>query len=126
MFLLCFLFKSCFFIDWVFILLLYKYFLLDANMEEVDLDNDMSSVLGPKRLDFEVIDFDQFGVQPPDLPLSEDSKHEGKKTKLNHGMVSLHDKNVGVVLEQGWSFAYCYSVVLVYFYLMLGGKYYCI
>ncbi|XP_024381967.1 uncharacterized protein [Physcomitrium patens] len=73
----------------------------DANMEEVDLDNDMSSVLGPKRLDFEVIDFDQFGVQPPDLPLSEDSKHEGKKTKLNHGMVSLHGKNVGVVLEQG-------------------------
>lgn len=46
----------------------------DAGMEE-DLDSNddhmMSDLLGPKRLDFEVIDFDQFGAQPPDLPLND-------------------------------------------------------
>jgi hypothetical protein len=47
---------------------------IDAGMEE-DLDSNddhmMSDLLGPKRLDFEVIDFDQFGAQPPDLPLND-------------------------------------------------------
>ena len=47
---------------------------IDAGMEE-DLDSNddhmMSDLLGPKQLDFEVIDFDQFGAQPLDLPLND-------------------------------------------------------
>lgn len=48
----------------------------------------MSDLLGPKRLDFEVIDFDQFGAQPPDLPLNDNLKkvhHHGGISSFNGG-----------------------------------------
>ena len=61
---------------------------LDTGMEDLDLNDRMSDLLGPKRLDFEVIDFDQFGAQPPDLPLNNNlarANHHGGMSSSNGG-----------------------------------------
>lgn len=49
-----------------------------------DLDPvDLPDLLGTKPLDFDVIDFDQFGPQPPDLPLGDNLDNEELEMKVN-------------------------------------------
>ncbi|KAG0582026.1 hypothetical protein KC19_3G027600 [Ceratodon purpureus] len=60
----------------------------DTSTEDLESNDHMSDLLGPKRLDFEVIDFDQFGAQPPDLPLNDNLKkvhHHGGISSFNGG-----------------------------------------